>query len=82
MENILELYLGLDFLAENEIYCGVHYKSNSIYDLYLDTPGSKSFAEKISNNIISLPLHLNLNENDVLRIVTLIKQFYSEKNTI
>lgn len=66
----------IDYLAENEIYCGVHYKSNSIYDLYIDTPGSTLYAENISNNILSLPLHLNIGDEDVMRIVDLIKEFY------
>lgn len=39
--------------------------------------GSCPSAEKVCGEIVNLPLNINLNEEDVLKIITLLKEFYS-----
>jgi len=57
-----ELLLALN---ESEIYPGVHYVDNTEYDMFKYAAGSCPRASKVSNRIISLPMHLRLNKKDV-----------------
>lgn len=57
-----ELILSLN---QCEIYPGVHYECNTNYNMYSYGKGTCSNAEKISNQIISLPVHLKLTKKDV-----------------
>jgi len=57
-----ELLLALN---ESEIYPGVHYVDNTEYDMFKYAAGSCPRASKVSNRIISLPMHLRLNKKAV-----------------
>lgn len=63
-----------DFLAENEISCGVHYKPLYKYPFFKGC--ALPVTEKVANEIISLPIHLQVTEEDVKRICKLIASFY------
>tara|TARA_R110001592_G_scaffold33332_3_gene115676 strand:+ start:82 stop:1245 length:1164 start_codon:yes stop_codon:yes gene_type:complete len=61
-------------LNSNEIFPGVHYKDNTQYDLYSYAKSTCPNAHKISKEIISLPLHMFLTDNDLKRIIETIKK--------
>jgi len=64
----------LDFLYSQDIYPGVHYIDNTEYGVYGVSDELCPNARHASNEIISLPLHLALVEEDVDRIVNCIKK--------
>ena len=55
----------VDAMANKGIYCGVHYVANHNYPLYKSYKADILNAEKLSNSLISLPLHLGLTEGDI-----------------
>ena len=64
----------LEYLNNNEIYPGVHYKDNTQYDIYSYGFGSCPTAHAASDELISLPLHLYLTNEDVLFVIEKLKQ--------
>lgn len=52
-------------LAEQEVYCGVHYRDNTEYSMYAYGQGSCPHAHEASKHILTLPLHLYLTVEDV-----------------
>jgi len=63
----------MDYLNSNEIYPGVHYKDNTKYDIYSYGFGSCPYAHQVSDEIISLPLHLYLTDEDVNYVIEKVK---------
>ena len=61
-------------LAKEDIYCGVHYRDNTEFSMYAYAQGTCPKAHEISQHIMTLPLHLYLNENDVRKICSIIKR--------
>jgi dTDP-4-amino-4,6-dideoxygalactose transaminase len=59
----------MEFLNANDIFPGVHYKDNTQYQLYSNAQGTCPNAFKISNEIISLPLHVNMSDSDVNYVI-------------
>lgn len=57
-------------LREKGIYPGVHYQNNMDYFMYCRYGGlgDCTQAEKASKMLLSLPMHLNLTYNDVIRV--------------
>ena len=53
-------------LSQCGIFCGVHYRDNTLYDMYNYAKGTCPKAEEFSNKTISLPLHLHMTVEDVL----------------
>lgn len=64
--------LLLQFFYDNEIFPGVHYIDNTKYPMYSYARNTCANASMVSNEIISLPLHLNLNEEDVYTVVDVL----------
>lgn len=62
-------------LNENGIYPGVHYQENTVYAMYRSAHGTCPNSEKASAEVISLPLHLGITEEDVGLITDVIKEF-------
>lgn len=60
-------------LNENEIYPGVHYLDNTEYRMYSYAKGTCPYANYVSDHILSLPLHLDVTEEDAKRIAKIIK---------
>jgi dTDP-4-amino-4,6-dideoxygalactose transaminase len=61
------------------VFPGVHYKDNRHYRMY-DRPGAdQTVAWKLSEGLVSLPLHVRLTYADVDRVVSTICSFYSRK---
>lgn len=55
------------YLNSVGIYCGVHYKDNTLYPMYRDAKPCPT-ARAMSRRIISLPLHMKLSTADVDRV--------------
>ncbi|MGR5989286.1 DegT/DnrJ/EryC1/StrS family aminotransferase [Bacillus paranthracis] len=59
VENRNELLLALN---QADIYRGVHYRDNTQYSMYVYGQNTCPHAHKISEQVISLPLHLYLSQ--------------------
>ncbi len=73
-----------EFLKENGIQIGIHYpipvhKQKAIKSLGYQNV-KLPVTEKISNEILSLPMHPHLNEDDILYIKEVIKKFFKSNN--
>jgi dTDP-4-amino-4,6-dideoxygalactose transaminase len=64
----------MQFFYDNEIYPGVHYICNTEYPMYAYAKGTCPNAEKRSNELLSLPLHLNLSDDDCEKVVAILKE--------
>ena len=62
----------IEKLAGEGIYCGVHYIENSSYNLFEKYTNYSDKSKYLSGRIISLPLHLGLNGEDLKFIVEVI----------
>jgi dTDP-4-amino-4,6-dideoxygalactose transaminase len=62
VDNRDELLLALN---ESEIYPGVHYRDNTEYDMYSYGKGTCPNSHRLSERIMSLPMHMKLTKNDV-----------------
>lgn len=66
----------LKALNDQEIYPGVHYRSNVEYRMYRHAKGQCKQAETYSKEILSLPLHLRMTYEHVSKVVQTIEAFY------
>ena len=64
----------LEYLNNNNIFPGVHYKDNTQYDIYSYGFGSCPNAHKASNELLSLPLHLFLTEEDINYVIKKVNE--------
>ena len=64
----------MEYLNANEIFPGVHYKDNTEYQLYSEGKGKCPNAHKLSEEVISLPLHMFLTEEDIQKVINVIKK--------
>lgn len=62
-------------LNEADIYPGVHYRDNTEYEMYSYDHGTCPNSHRITNRIISLPLHMQLTREDVEYIAKTIIDF-------
>jgi dTDP-4-amino-4,6-dideoxygalactose transaminase len=63
----------IEYLDQNGIGSGVHYRSNSRYPMYANN--TTPYSNEIDEKIISLPCHLNLSDEDVGYVVEKISDF-------
>ena len=61
-------------LYGEDIYPGVHYIDNTTYKMYNYAYGTCPNAHKLSNQLLTLPIHLDLVEDDIKRICKIINQ--------
>lgn len=61
-------------LNENGVYPGVHYTDNSEYEMYKSC-GRCPEALRASDEIISLPMHMGVTQQDVVNICNLVKKY-------
>lgn len=59
----------MEFLNLNGIYPGVHYRDNTHYEMYKNYYGKCPFSHSISEKLISLPLHMNLSDEDIKYVI-------------
>lgn len=66
-----------EYLISNNIECGIHYKPNHLLSRYRSSY-SLPITEKIYEQIITLPCHVDLSEDEQKFIIKKIEEFYSE----
>ena len=67
--------LVIETLKKHQIETGIHYKPNHLLSLYRDNiKNNLPVTEKLYSEILSLPLHPNLETKDIIKISNLIKE--------
>jgi dTDP-4-amino-4,6-dideoxygalactose transaminase len=61
------------------IYPGVHYRDNTAYRMYAEAAGTCPRAQRASDRIISLPMHLRLAPADVARVASELREAVAPK---
>jgi dTDP-4-amino-4,6-dideoxygalactose transaminase len=64
----------MEYLNSNNIYPGVHYKDNTRYEMYSYARGTCPNSHVISEEVISLPLHMFLTNQEVEYIADKVKE--------
>jgi dTDP-4-amino-4,6-dideoxygalactose transaminase len=64
----------MEMLNNYGISPGVHYKDNTEYDLYKKSFGTCPNSHKLSKELITLPIHCNLTDEDCLHVVDILKK--------
>ena len=59
----------INYFYKNEIYPGVHYIDNTLYPMYFNSYGTCPKAHQYSKQIITLPIHLELDYGDCEKVV-------------
>jgi dTDP-4-amino-4,6-dideoxygalactose transaminase len=77
VENRDEVMLALN---DEKIYPGVHYRDNTIYQMYSYAKGTCPRSLEASERIISLPLHLRLTHQDVRRVADALREIINRKS--
>lgn len=66
----------MEFLNLNGVYPGVHYRDNTNYKMYQNFYGKCPYSHAISEKLISLPLHMNLSDEDVDYVIEKVIEGY------
>ncbi|MFA6551853.1 MAG: DegT/DnrJ/EryC1/StrS family aminotransferase, partial [Patescibacteria group bacterium] len=69
----------MTYLNAKEIYPGVHYRVNTEYEMYRYALGSCPRAELAAKEVISLPLHLRLTDEEVAYVAQNVIEFLDSK---
>lgn len=65
------------YLNANDVFPGVHYKDNRKFRVFVRCAGITPTASAYSESVLSLPLHLRMGYDDVVRVAELIRTFYA-----
>lgn len=65
-------------LHEDLVFPGVHYRINTDYPMYAYGRGACPAAEEASKRVLSLPMHLNLSDADLLRVARTLENLDSD----
>lgn len=65
----------MEHLSKEGISCGVHYLANHHYSVYKQFKADVVNSNDYDNKIISLPLHLGLNQDEIEYVSEKIKQY-------
>lgn len=57
------------FLNSQGIYPGVHYRDNTHYGVYSEGAGTVPHSTAVSEQVISLPLHMSMTDDDVQYVI-------------
>lgn len=66
-----------EYLINNNIECGIHYKPNHLLSKY-KTDNNLAMTEKIYNEILTLPCHFDLSEEEQSIVIQKVKEFYGK----
>jgi len=64
----------LNELYSHDIYPGVHYIDNTNYKMYAHARDTCPVAHEVSEQLITLPIHLGLTDDDIDRIINVINK--------
>jgi len=70
----------LNELNEDGVYPGVHYIDNTNYRMYRHALNTCPEAHRLSDELLTLPLHLGMTDEDAVRVATLIKEALSRES--
>lgn len=65
----------LNKMSAQGINCGVHYRDNTEYSVYQYAQGTCPIAHKVSQHLITMPLHMWLTDEDVKNIIDNVNKF-------
>ncbi len=65
----------LEYLSQKGINCGVHYRDNTEYSMYLYANGTCPYAHEISQHLITMPLHMWLTDEEIQSIINGVNEF-------
>ncbi len=65
----------LSYLAEHDVFGGVHYRDNTDYKMYRYAQGTCPRAAEVSKHLITMPLHMWLTDDDVNRVIELVNSY-------
>ena len=63
----------IESLYDKDIYPGVHYIDNTTYSMYNYAFGSCPNAHQYSNELITLPIHLDITLEDINKVCNVLK---------
>jgi len=63
------------YLNKLDIFPGVHYRDNTLYQMYKYAHGTCPVAHNYSDKLLTLPLHLRLNYADVQTVIEAVNEF-------
>jgi dTDP-4-amino-4,6-dideoxygalactose transaminase len=69
-------------MNERGVYPGVHYRDNTLYPMYSEAAGTCPRARLVSDRVISLPMHLRLTQDDVVRVATSVRAAVEAGNRV
>ena len=62
----------MEFLNSNDVFPGVHYRDNTNYKMYSYAKGTCPLAHLASEELISLPLHTFLTEEEIKKVINTV----------
>lgn len=68
----------MNYLNTQGIYPGVHYRDNTHYSMYNYALGTCPVSQTISEKVISLPLHIDLSDEEVKYVITKVIEAVSK----
>ena len=66
-----------EYLLSKNIECGIHYYPNHLLSFYGNRKGELPVTEKLYNQLLTLPLHPDLTEEDQNRVIYEVKNFFN-----
>ncbi len=69
------------YLIDNNIECGIHYKPNHLHTKYKSECGLPR-TEQIYEEILTLPCHFDLTEEEQNTVIDKIREFYENKEPL
>ncbi|MDX9744255.1 MAG: DegT/DnrJ/EryC1/StrS family aminotransferase [Arcobacteraceae bacterium] len=66
-----------EFLLLNNIECGIHYKPNHLLSKY-KTDNNLEMTERIYHEILTLPCHFDLTEDEQKIVIKKVREFYGK----
>jgi dTDP-4-amino-4,6-dideoxygalactose transaminase len=67
-------------LQDRGIECGIHYKPNHLLSFYGGKNGLLPVTEKLYEELLTLPLHLGLRDEDIDHVIVSVKEFLSHSS--
>lgn len=65
-----------EYLEINNIPTGIHYKPNHLLTFYYNKENVLPVTDQVYSEILTLPLHPGLTEDEIEQIITLIKNYF------
>jgi dTDP-4-amino-4,6-dideoxygalactose transaminase len=71
-----EVMVGMN---RRQVFPGVHYRDNTLYRMYAYADGTAPRARRASERLISLPMHLRLEREEVRRVAAALREAVAER---